>query len=195
LPRKILADVIPDAFVRVLDDFESVLAGVTPGRWDAPSPCPGWSAADVAGHVVGNLQATEAFATGRYDGDRDAQPVSAIGDDPLATWRVARADLMAVLDSRALAQIVPSPTGLMTLGEFLKSCPMEFLVHTWDLAQATGQAAVLDAGLVRDALEPARQFAPMARLVSMIGPECPVAQDADDLTRLLAIFGRHDLRP
>jgi uncharacterized protein (TIGR03083 family) len=79
--------VIPDAFVRVLDDFESVLAGVTPGRWDAPSPCPGWSAADVAGHVVGNLQATEAFATGRYDGDRDAQPVSAIGDDPLATWR------------------------------------------------------------------------------------------------------------
>ena len=67
---------------------------------------------------------------------------------------------------------------------------MEFLVHTWDLAQATGQAAILDAGLVRDALGPARQFAPIARLSGMIGPECPVAQDADDLTRLLAIFGR-----
>lgn len=169
-----------------------MLAQVTPDRWGAPSPCAGWSAADVAGHVVGNLQAAEAFATGRYDGDRDAHPVSAVGDDPLAAWRVARADLLAVLDSRALAQTVPSPTGLMPLGEFLKSCPMEFLVHTWDLAQATDLAPVLDAGLVRDALEPARQFAPMARLVGMVGPECPVAQDADDLTRLLAIFGRRN---
>jgi hypothetical protein len=35
---------------------------------------------------------------------------------------------------------------------------MEILVHTWDLAQATGQAAMLDQGLVRDALEPARQL-------------------------------------
>jgi hypothetical protein len=47
---------------------------------------------------------------------------------------------------------------------------------------------------VRDALEPARRFAPMARLVGMIGPECPVAQDADDLTRLLGIFGRRNVR-
>ena len=102
---------------------------------------------------------------------------------------------MAVLDARALARTVPSPTGLMPLGEFLKSGAMEFLVHTWDLAQATGQAAVLDAGLVRDALGPARQFAPMARLSGMVGPECSVAEDADDLTRLLGIFGRRNLRP
>ena len=161
-------------------------------RWDAPSPCAGWSSADIARHVVGNLQATEAFATGRYDGDRDTQPVSAVGDDPMAAWRVARADLMAVLDSRALARTVPSPTGLMPLGEFLKSCPMEFLVHTWDLAQATGQAVLLDQDLVRDALGPARQFALLARLTDLVGPECAVAEDADDLTRLLAIFGRRN---
>jgi uncharacterized protein (TIGR03086 family) len=187
--------VIPDAFVRALDGFESVLAGVAPGRWDDPSPCAGWSAADVAGHVIGNLRATEAFATGRDDGDRDAHPVAAVGDNPLATWRVARADLMAVLDARALARIVPSATGLVPLSEFLKSGAMEFLVHTWDLAQATGQATVLDASLVRDALGPARQFAPMARMSGLIGPECSVTENADDLTRLLAIFGRRNLRP
>jgi uncharacterized protein (TIGR03086 family) len=195
LPGQILAGVIPDAFVRALDGFESVLAGVAPGRWSAPSPCAGWSAADVAGHVIGNLRTTEAFATGHDDGDRDAHPVSAVGDDPLATWRATRADLMAVLDARALARAVPSPTGLVPLGEFLNSGAMEFLVHTWDLAQATGQAVVLDVALVRDALGPARQFAPMARLSGMIGPECSVAEGADDLTRLLAIFGRRNLRP
>jgi len=145
--------------------------------------------------VIGNLRATEAFATGRDDGDRDAHPVSAVGANPLATWRAARADLTAVLDARALARTVPSPTGLVPLGEFLKSGAMEFLVHTWDLAQATGQAVELDAGLVRDALGPARLFAPMARLAGIIGPECSVADDADDLTRLLAIFGRRYLHP
>jgi hypothetical protein len=69
---------------------------------------------------------------------------------------------------------------------------MEILVHTWDLAQATGQAAVLDPGLVRDALAPAREFTLMGRLFGLVGPECVVAEDAEDLTRLLAIFGRRN---
>ena len=76
----------------------------------------------------------------------------------------------------------------MPLSEILEQSPMEFLVHTWDIAQSTGQATVLDPGLVGDALEPARQFAPLARLSGLVGPECAVAEDADDLTRLLAIF-------
>lgn len=185
---------IPGAFVRVLDGFESVLAGVAPGGWDAPSPCAGWSAADVAGHVIGDLQAIEAFATGRDDGDRDAHLVSDAGDDPLAAWRVARADTMAVLGPAALARPVPSPWGLMPLEEFLGRSPLEFLVHTWDLAQATGQTAVPDPDLVRDALEPASQFAPLARLAGLVGPECAVADQADDLTRLLAIMGRPNPR-
>ena len=166
--------------------------GVAPGRWSAPSPCAGWSAADVAGHVIGDLREVEAYATRRYMGDRTDDPGSAAGDDPLAAWRVARADMMAALDPAALARLVPLPWGQMPLGEFLQRYPMEILVHTWDLAQATGQAAVLDPGLVHDALGPARQFAPLARLSGWVGPECDVAEDADDLTRLLAIFGRRN---
>jgi hypothetical protein len=69
---------------------------------------------------------------------------------------------------------------------------MEFLVHAWDLAQATGQVAVLDPGLVSGALGPAREFAPLARLSGLVGPECSVTEGADDFTRLLAIFGRRN---
>jgi uncharacterized protein (TIGR03086 family) len=181
-----------DGFVGSLDGFETVLAGVAPGQWDAPSPCAGWCAADVAGHVIGDLRAIEAFATGRYEDDGPADPRSAAGDDPVAAWHAARADVMAVLDPAALTRLVPLPWGLLPLGEFLARYPMEFLVHTWDLAQATGQAARLDPGLVRDALEPAREFAPVARMSGLIGPECAVADDAEDLTRLLAIFGRRN---
>jgi uncharacterized protein (TIGR03086 family) len=189
-----LTDVVLDGFTQALDGFEAVLAGVAPGRWSAPSPCAGWSAADVAGHVSGDLRETETLARGRYTETRAGDPGSAAGDDPLAAWRVARADMMAALDPAALARLVPGPWGQMSLGEILERSPMEFLVHTWDLAQATGQATVLDPGLVRDALEPARQFAPLARLSGLVGPECAVAEDADDLTRLLAIFGRRQLK-
>jgi uncharacterized protein (TIGR03086 family) len=183
-----MAGVGLDGFVRALDGFEAVLAGVAPGQWGGPSPCMGWSAADVAGHVIGGLRATEALARERYE----ENVVSSAGDDPMAEWRRARAGMMAVLDPAALARIARGPFGPMPLGEILERSSMEFLVHAWDLAQATGQAAVLDPGLVRDALEPARQFAPLARLSGLVGPECAVGEDADDLSRLLAVFGRRN---
>jgi uncharacterized protein (TIGR03086 family) len=142
--------------------------------------------------VIGDLRETEAMARGRYTDSEADDPGSAAGDDPLAAWRAARADMMAALDSAALARLVPGPWGKMPLDEILERSAMEFLVHTWDVAQATGQAAVLDPGLVRDALGPARQFAPLARLAGLVGPECAVPEDADDLTRLLAVFGRRN---
>ena len=188
-----MADMVLDGFRRALDGFEAALAGVAQSRWSSPSPCAGWSAADVAGHVIGGLREAEALARGRYEENEPAEhPGAAIGDDPLAAWRLARAEMMAALDPPALARLVPGPWGPMPLGEILERSPMEFLVHTRDLAQATGQAAVLDPDLVGDALGPARQFAPLARLSGLVGPECAVADDADDLTRLLAIFGRHN---
>jgi uncharacterized protein (TIGR03086 family) len=167
-------------------------AAVAPGRWNALSPCAGWSAADVARHLISNLRETEAIARGRDTETDPLDPGSAAGDDPLAAWRAARIDMMAALNSAALAQPVPGPWGMMPLGEILARSGMEFLVHAGDLAQATGQVAGLDPGLVRDALAPARQLAPLARLSGLIGPECAVPADTDDLTRLLAIFGRHN---
>lgn len=101
--------------------------------------------------------------------------------------------MMAALDPAALARPVAQPWGeTISLSGFLERYPMEFLVHTWDLAQATRQVAVLDPDLVRDALEPARQLAPTARQFGLVGPECTVAENADDLTRLLAILGRRN---
>jgi uncharacterized protein (TIGR03083 family) len=89
-----------DGFVRALDGFEAVLAGVAPDRWDAPSPCAGWQAIDVAGHVISDLRAVEAYATGRDETASAPDPRSAAGDDPLGAWRAARVDMMAALDPR-----------------------------------------------------------------------------------------------
>lgn len=184
---------VPGGFVRALNGFEAVLAGVAPDRWDAPSPCAGWQAVDIAGHVINDLRAVEAYATRRDETASAPDPRSAAGDDPLGAWRAARADMMAALDPAALARPVAQPWGeTISLSGFLERYPMEFLVHTWDLAQATRQVAVLDPDLVRDALEPARQLAPTARQFGLVGPEYTVAENADDLTRLLAILGRRN---
>ena len=47
-----------------------------------------------------------------------------------------------------------------------------------------------DPELVRQALETAEAFAPVARSAGLIGPAVVVADDADDQARLLAVFGR-----
>ncbi|MFC3985827.1 TIGR03086 family metal-binding protein [Streptosporangium jomthongense] len=182
---------VPEGFVRALDGFETVLAAVPSGRWDSPSPCEGWRAVDVAGHVIAGLSVVKARAVGQalLEADPDWREVA--GPDPVATWRAVRADMTAALEPEALARRIPLALDLeVTLGQWLEQYPLELLVHTWDLARATGQDVVLDPCLTRQALETARLFAPQGREAGMLGPERAVADDADDQTRLLALFGR-----
>jgi hypothetical protein len=56
---------VPEHFVRALDGFEAVLTATTSDRWLSPSPCEGWCAIDVAGHVTAGLLVIEARAVGR----------------------------------------------------------------------------------------------------------------------------------
>lgn len=181
--------------MRAVDAFEAVLAATPSGRWLSPSPCEGWCAVDVAGHVTAGLLVVEARAAGRPLPEADPDWRELAGKDPVATWRKARADMMAALTPDALARRIQLGFGLeVTLSEWLEQYPLELLVHTWDLAQATGQSVVLDTELVGPALETAERFASQGRAAGMVGPELPVPRDADDQTRLLALFGRNPVR-
>lgn len=183
---------VPEGFVRALDGFEAVLMATPRDRWLSPSPCEGWCAVDVAGHVIAGLMVVEARAAGRSLPATDPDWRDVAGEDPVASWRAARSDMMAVLNPDALARRIRLGFGQeVTLGEWLEQYPLELLVHTWDLAQATGQSVVLDPDLVGPALESARRFAPQGREAGMLGPERPVADDADNQARLLAVFGRN----
>lgn len=182
---------VPEGFVRALDKFESVLLATSSDRWLSPSPCAGWCAIDVAGHVIAGLTVIEARAAGRPLPEADPDWREMAGADPVATWRAVRADMIAALTPDALARRIKLGFGLeVTLSEWLEQYPLELLVHAWDLGRATGQRVAFDSDLVRPALETARRFAPQGRAAGMLGPERRVADDADDLARLLALFGR-----
>lgn len=189
-----IAERIPERFVRALDGFEAVLAAVPPGRWLSPSPCEGWCAVDVAGHVTAGLLVVELRAAGRPLPRDDPDWREVAGDDPVASWRAVRARAAAALTPGALARRITLGFGqVVTLRDWLEGYPPELLVHTWDLGQATGQRVVFDADLARHALETAERLAPLLREAGTVAPERPVPDGADDQARLLALFGRTPL--
>lgn len=176
--------------MRALDGFEAVLAAVPADRWSSPSPCEGWAAVDVAGHVTAGLLVIELRAAGRPLPRDDPDWREVAGADPVASWREVRARMMAELTPGVLDRTVPLAFGDVTMREWLEGYPLELLVHTWDLARATGQAVEFDGDLVRSALETAERMAPRGRAAGMVGAEVGVAGDASEQARLLALFGR-----
>ena len=68
----------------------------------------------------------------------------------------------------------------------------DVLVHTWDLARATGQDERLDADEVRRTLAAMSQVdEALLRGSGHFGPRVDVPEDADDVTKLVAFTGRH----
>jgi uncharacterized protein (TIGR03086 family) len=145
----------------------------------------------VVGHVTVGLLVVAMRAAGRPLPREDPDWREVAGADPLASWREVRGRVMALLTPEVLDRRLEPATGVeMTMRGLLEQSPLDLLVHTWDLAQATGQKVVFDADLAASALEFAERMAPWGRQAGKVGPEVAVPDDADDQARLLALFGR-----
>jgi uncharacterized protein (TIGR03086 family) len=64
------------------------------------------------------------------------------------------------------------------------------LIHTWDLARATGLDETLDADEVHRFVESMEPMDQMLRDSGHYGPRVAVPDDADEQTRLIAFVGR-----
>lgn len=172
-------------FLARADRFTSVVdAGPAADHgWDSPSPCAGWSAAEVLDHVV--------------DAERDflAQRGAGVGDrpagDPREIWHTHRQLLRRLLaDGEFVAGAYEGFFGPTTVGESLvRFYGFDLLVHGWDLARAFGrdltltpaEVAVLDAeadgfgpalyadGVCAAALDPPADAGPQQRLLARLG--------------------------
>lgn len=119
-----------------------VLEGITDAHLDAPTPCPDYTVADLLDHVVGLTQAfTDVATVGAPLGD-EGIAVSADNLDP--QWRTNLPTSLA-----ALADAWRNPEaweGMATAGGVTMPAEVmgivaldEIVVHSWDLAVATGQ--------------------------------------------------------
>lgn len=174
-----------ERYRRLADAFSERVRAVPGDAWERPSPCEGWVARDVVRHMV---ETSERFL-GRAGMELPAGP--SVDDDPADAWDRARSAVQAALEDPAVAdQSYDTPMGAMTFEETMSRFGVaDVLIHTWDLARATG----LDERLDPD--ESARvheQLLPNDAMMRgpAFGPRVDVSDDADVQTRLLAFTGR-----
>lgn len=183
-----MATTTADRWRTLSDQFAATIDAVPADRWDDPSPCPGWRARDVVGHLV-------EWMPGLYLSSAGLPPLDApsIETDPAGAWRAADQAVYALLTDPELAQRpTNSPAGAMSLEDLIAMTGlMDLLVHRWDLARATGQDDTLDSDEVAQfvaGLDPA-MTEPMVASGHYQQP-VPVPDGSDNQTRLLAFTGR-----
>jgi uncharacterized protein (TIGR03086 family) len=115
------------------------VAAVRPDHWQASTPCTEWDVRQLVEHMGGGpayrLSALGAGATPAPD---------------VTSYRTAVSSCLEALgEPGALERRCMSPAGFeWTVAEATAGTAMDQLVHTWDLAVATGQDRVIDAEVV-----------------------------------------------
>jgi uncharacterized protein (TIGR03086 family) len=183
-----------ELYRRAQDGFDAVIASVAPDRWDAPSMCTDWAVRDVAGHVIWGQRRLRAWALDEeYDeegGPGSTHPAERTGDDPVATWRAARAAALVTLTEEALAKpvTVVADAGPMPMSAIVTLLTTDTLVHAWDIGHALGMDLPNDPALVSAAFDWTK--ASIIRGPGFFGPEITAPDGADERTRMLAFLGR-----
>jgi uncharacterized protein (TIGR03086 family) len=178
---------IADRYRRVAEAFTERVREVPEDGWERPAPCEGWVARDVVRHLVEWVPAFFRDAGG------PAFPVGSVDDDPLGAWTALNDAIQAVLDDPAAsaAPIAHPRAGEHRLDEAIATFVLgDVLVHTWDLARATGLDETLDADEVRRLLDGMEPLDEVLRASGQYGPRIAVPDDADEQTRLIAFTGR-----
>ncbi|QNP67804.1 TIGR03086 family metal-binding protein [Streptomyces genisteinicus] len=177
---------VPELYGRIAKRFGELIRDCPRDRWGNPSPCPGWTAWDVAAHVVSNHRR----ALAGLDGSGHSAPVR--GEDLARAWRAASGGIEAALGDPVQAGArLGEEFGSLPFEEFVRrmACA-DTLVHGWDLARATGQDEALDSEAVAVA---SRMLLPEdgdIRMPGAFGAKISPAADADAQTRLLNFLGR-----
>lgn len=176
---------------RCVESWADRLAVVADDQWDLPTPCRDWTVRDLVNHVAGEDLWTAPLVGGatieevgdRFDGDL-------LGDRPVdaglaAAGEAARAVEAALPDGGS----VHLSYGDERLDEYVLQLAADHLVHSWDLAVATGGDARLDPNLVHGIATWFAQHEDAYRGAGAIGPRAGGA-GADGQAALLAAFGR-----
>jgi uncharacterized protein (TIGR03086 family) len=176
-----------EGFRRVAGRFSDRVDEVPAPAWDNPSPCDGWTARDVVRHLVewipGFLTAAGVTIT----------PGPSVDADPAAAWAHLAESIQALLDDPEVAtrEFDAGPPGRMTVEHAVAMLMVgDIVIHTWDVARATGLDESLDPAITGEMLAGMQPLDAMLRESGHYGPRVEVPDDADDQTRLIAFVGR-----
>ena len=178
------------ALETALGNTTRMVAGIGDDQWDNTTPCANWNVRELVTHTVGVMAnfAGGAAGTGPVGDPMDFE----LGEDAAATCAAIASDCVANWTARGELE------SMISLGENefpgtmgLNINMLDGYVHGWDIAQATGQDAGLDADICGALIGFAHQVIPESpREGDNFHAVVPTGDDPSVPDQLLAYLGR-----
>ena len=183
----------PDhVFLQGLDAFSAVVGQVGPDDWERPSPCAGWRALDVLGHVGSAVRfGAVLLSQGEAQWKPFDPPGDAVQGDPARWWESIAPEARAAVTGTDLSRVIDAPRGPRSVADGLSFPALDLFVHAWDLGRAIGLVVevppeVIEFGhFVIDPI-PSGQV----RSGTVFGDEVPTPADASPSDAFIAWTGR-----
>ena len=181
-----------ERFRRVAGRFTDRAREVAPEAWDNPAPCEGWVARDIVRHMVEWMPGLLSSA------GVELAPIPSVDDDPVAAWTALADQLQGLLDDpiAAATEVDLGPAGHHTIESGIGMIMLgDVVVHTWDLAKATGLDATIDRDMSTRMLRPMTEMGDMLVASGHYKQAVPVPDDASVEEKLIASTGRDPAWP
>ncbi len=175
---------------RTVESWADRVNAVKPDQWGDPTPCRDWTVRDLTNHVVGEDRWTTPLMRGRTIAEvGDSLDGDLLGEDPV------RSALEAAMEATTVVAEVLPTDGIVHLSygdeqmaEYVHQIAADHLVHSWDLAVATGGDRRLDPHLVAEVAAWYAEREHLYRGAGMVAPRGISHGGAQG--DLLAAFGR-----
>jgi uncharacterized protein (TIGR03086 family) len=189
------SDLQPDSYPAPTDDLASaedtlrvlqqVLHSIPPEDLSKRTPCPEFDVAGLTDHLLRSItmigSAVGAKLPPRNDSDSIEQQVITAAQPTITAWQHHGLDGMVALGANEAP--AAAVVGILSI---------EFLVHAWDYAVATGPEIDVPEPLAEYVLGIARKIiTPQSRPAAGFADPVAVPDDASALDRLIAFTGRN----
>jgi uncharacterized protein (TIGR03086 family) len=170
-------------FERAATDAVAMVRRVATSQLGAPTPCREWTVTELLEHMAGGTS---------YLLDALGVAHEPPGPDVSAYEAAVERCVVELRKPGALERRCMSPAGFeWSIAEATAGTFMDQLVHTWDLAVATGQDPKLDNELAEACVAMFLPAMPeIGRQAGLVGPEVAVPADASAQNQLLGAMGR-----
>lgn len=163
--------------------LQHVLRGIGEDDLSKPTPCTEFTVGQLETHLVGSLSSLTGLAGGTIvpasAGDLESR-IADVAQQAVETWMERGLEGTV----QAGPQELPATIAASILS-------VEFLVHAWDFASATGQKVTVSDEVATYVLGLAEQIlTPELRRSADFAPAVPVSADAPALDRLVGFTGR-----
>ncbi|HEY4928088.1 MAG TPA: TIGR03086 family metal-binding protein [Acidimicrobiales bacterium] len=180
-------------FLGGIDYFGSVVHSVPDSSWSVPSPCEGWSALDVLGHLGSAIDFGVDILEGRdHQWPTFDRPADLVVGEPADYWAGIATSARSALEGADLGATRDTPMGTRTVAQGLAFPAIDLYVHAWDI----GRSGRIEVEVPDDVIGFAHHYLDQIPPEKMrgpggaFGPELTAPPDATPTEAFIAWTGR-----